>query len=223
MYFSKISLNSIGGKWVNVLTPTIHFHIIVSWEWTYDGYHKGHKTKINQNMCGIVYYAMLYSISGRQKVLDFHSYLYTVTLAHMWLLNNLSSVVKNVIIVKHNTSAIGKTCPSVVLYCFLKYLRECQFFKEIVIFQKSDPFFVLFQIARTLLILTLHCKAMLFWKCLYPYFNFKWLFGVTTEVKFFALAYLLYRGTCQSYHKSCQDNIICRLVKNKLHSLQSRT
>ena len=165
------------------LTPTTHFHIIVSWEWTYDGYHKGHKTKINQNMCGIMYYAMLYSVSGRQKVLDFYSYLYTVTLAHMWLLNNLSSFVKNVIIVNHNTSAIGKTCPSVVLYCFLKYLRECQFFKEIVIFQKSDPFFVLFQTARTLLILTLHWKAMLFWKCLYPYFNFKWLFGVTTEVK----------------------------------------
>ena len=101
----------------------------------------------------------------------------------MWLLNNLSSFVKNVIIVKHNTSAIGKTCPSVVLYCFLKYLRECQFFKEIVIFQKSDPFFVLFQTAITLLILILHWKAMLFWKCLYPYFNFKWLFDVATEVK----------------------------------------
>ena len=70
-----------------------------------------------------------------------------------------------------------------MLYCFLKYLRECQFFKEIVIFQKSDPFFVLFQTAITLLILTLHWKAMLFWKCLYPYFNFKWLFHVTTEVK----------------------------------------
>ena len=112
-------------------------------------------------------------MSGRQKVLGFYSYLYTVTLAHMWLLNNLSSFVKNVIIVKHNTSAIGKTCPSVVLYCFLKYLRECQFFKEIVIFQKSDPFFVLFQTDRTLLILTLHWKAMLFGKCLYPYFNFK--------------------------------------------------
>ena len=101
----------------------------------------------------------------------------------MWLLNNLSSFVKNVIIVKHNTSAIGKTGPSVVLYCFLKYLRECQFFKEIVIFQKSDQFFVLFQTARTLLILTLHWKAMLFWKCLYPYFNFKWVFDVATEVK----------------------------------------
>ena len=171
------------GKWVNVLNPTTHFPINVSWEWTYDGYHKGHKTKINQNMCGIMYYAMLYSMSGRQKVLGFYSYLYTVTLAHMWLLNNLSSFVKNVIIVKHNTSAIGKTCPSVVLYCFLKYLRECQFFKEIVIFQKSDPFFVLFQTARTLLILTLHWKAILFWKCLYPYFNFKWLFDVATEVK----------------------------------------
>ena len=126
---------------------------------------------------------MLYSISGRQKVLGFYNYLCTVTSAHMWLLNNLSSFVKNVIIVKHNTSAIGKTCPSVVLYCFLKYLRECQFFKEIVIFQKSDPFFVLFQTAITLLILTLHWKAMLFWKCLYPYFNFKWLFDVATEVK----------------------------------------
>ena len=123
------------------LNPTTHFHINVSWEWTYDGYHKGHKTKINQNMCGIMYHAMLYSMSGRQKVLGFYTYLYAVTLAHMWLLNNLSSFVKNVITVKHNTSAIGKTCPSVVLYCFLKYLRECQFFKEIVIFQKSDPFF----------------------------------------------------------------------------------
>ena len=91
-------------------------------------------------MCGIMYYAMLYSMSGRQKVLGFYSYLYTVTLAHMWLPNNQSSFVKNVIIVKHNTSAIGKACPSVVLYCFLKYLRECQFFKEIVTFKKSDPF-----------------------------------------------------------------------------------
>ena len=79
-------------------------------------------------------------MSGRQKVLGFYSDLYTVTLAHTWLLNNLSSFVKNVIIVKHNISAFGKTCPSVVLYRFLKYLRECQFFKEIVIFQKSDPF-----------------------------------------------------------------------------------
>ena len=93
-------------------------------------------------MRGIMYYAMLYSMSGRQKVLGFYSYLYSVTLAHMWLLNNLSSFVKNGIIVTHNTSAIGKTCQNVVLYCFLKYLRECQFFKEIVIFQKSDPFFV---------------------------------------------------------------------------------
>ena len=165
------------------LNPTTHFLINVSWGWTYDGYHKRHKTKINQNMCGIMYYAMLYSMSGRQKVFGFYNYLYAVTLAHMWLLNNLSSFVKNVIIVKHNTSAIGKTCPSVVLYCFLKYLRECQFFKEIVIFQKFDPFFVLFQTARTLLILTLHLKAMLFWKSLYPYFNFKWLFDVATEVK----------------------------------------
>ena len=24
---------------------------------------------------------------------------------------------------------------------------------------------------------------MLFWKCLYPYFNFKWLFDVATEFK----------------------------------------
>ena len=165
------------------LNPTTHFHINVSWEWTYDGYHKGHKTKINQNMCGIMYYAMLYSISGRQKVLGFYNYLHTVTLAHMWLLNNLSSFVKNVIIVKHNTSAIGKTYPSVVLYCFLNYLRECRFFKEIVIFQKSDPFFVSIQTAITFLILTSHWKAMLFWKCLYPYFNFKWLFDVATEVK----------------------------------------
>ena len=62
---------------------------------------------------------MYYSMSGRQKVLGFCRYLYTVTLAHMWLLNNLSSFVKNVIIVKHNTSTIGKTCPSVVLYYFL--------------------------------------------------------------------------------------------------------
>ena len=84
-------------------------------------------------------------MSGRQKVLGFYSYLYTVTLAHMWLLINLSYVVKNVIIVKHNISAIGKTCPSVVLYCFLKYLRECQFFNEIVIFQKSDLFLSYFK------------------------------------------------------------------------------
>ena len=118
-----------------------------------------------------------------KKCCFFYSYLYTVTLAHMWLLNNLSSFVENNIIVKHITSAIGKTCPSVVLYCFLKYLRECLFFKEIVIFQKSDPFFVLFQTARTLLILTLHWKAKLFWKCLYPYCNFKWVFDVATEVK----------------------------------------
>ena len=69
---------------------------------------------------------------------------------------------------------------------------ECQFFKEIVIFPKSDPFFVLFQTARTLLILTLHWKAMLFWKCLYPYFNFKWLFNVATEVKI-----LLWHTYCQ--------------------------
>ena len=68
---------------------------------------KGHKTQINQNMCGIMYYAMLYSISDRQKWLGFYSYLYTVTLARMWLLNNLSSFVKNFIIVRHNTSAIG--------------------------------------------------------------------------------------------------------------------
>ena len=87
-------------------------------------------------MCEIMYYAMLYSMSGRQKVLGFYSYLYTVTLAHMWLLNYVSSFVKNVIIVKHNTSATGKTCPSVVMYCFLKYLRECQFFKESVFFPK---------------------------------------------------------------------------------------
>ena len=91
----------------------------------------------------------------------------------MWLLNNLSSFDKNVIIVKHNTAAIGKTFPSVVLYCFLKYLRECQFFKEIGLFSKKyDRFFVLFQTAKTLLILILRWKAMLFLKCLYPYFNF---------------------------------------------------
>ena len=124
--------------------------------------------------------------AGR-KCWVFYNYLYTVTLAHMWLLNNLSIFVKNVIIVKHNTSAIGKTCPSVVLYCFLKSLRECQFFKEIVNFQKSDPFIVLFQTAITLLILTLHWKAMLFWKCLYTYFNFKWLFDVAPEVKILLL------------------------------------
>ena len=176
-----------GANELMFLNPTTHFLINVSWEWTYDGYHKGHKTKINQKMCGIMYCAMLYSTSGRQKVLGFYSYLYTVFLAHMWLLNKLSSFVKNVIIVKHSTSAIGKTCPSVVLCCFLKYLRECQFFKEIVIFQKSDPLFVLFQTARTLLILRLHWKAMLFWKCLYPYFNFKWLFDVATEVKILLL------------------------------------
>ena len=183
MYFSKIWLHFSAANELMFLNPTTHFHINVSWEWTYGGYHEGHTTKINQNMCGIMYYAMLYSMSGRQKVLGFYSQLYTASLAHMWLLNYLSSFVKNVIIVKNNTSAIGKTCPSVVLYCFLKYLRECQFFKEIVIFQKSDPFFVLFQTARTLLISTLHWEAMLFWKCLYPYFNFKWLFDVATEVK----------------------------------------
>ena len=127
-------------------------------------------------------------------MLGFYTYLYTITLAHKWLLNNLSSFVKNVIIVKHNTSAIGKTCPSVVLYCFLKYLRECQFFKEIVMFQKSDPFFVIFQTAITLLILTLYWKAMLFWKCLYPYFNIKWLFDVATEVKI--LLWHTYRKAC---------------------------
>ena len=147
-------------------------------------------------MCGIMYYAMLYTMSSRQKVLGFYSYLYIVTLAHIWLLHNLSSFVKNVIIVKHNTSAIGKTCPSVVLYWFLKYLRESQFFKEIVIFQKSDPFFVLLQTARTLLILPLHWKAMLFWKCLYPYFNFKWLFCVATEIRILLWhTYLLLQNT----------------------------
>ena len=46
--------------------------------------------------------------AGR-KCWVFYNYLYTVILAHMWLLNNLSSFVENVIIVKHNTSAIGKT------------------------------------------------------------------------------------------------------------------
>ena len=125
---------------------------------------------------------IIFNIRQAESVF-FYNHLHTVTLAHMWLLNNLSSFVKNVIIVKHNTSAFGKTCPSVVLYCFLKYLRECQFFKEIVIFQKFDPFFVLFQTAITLLILTLHWKATLFLKCLYPYFNFKWSFDVATEVK----------------------------------------
>ena len=84
-----MSLNSIRGKRVNVLNPATHFHINVSWECTYDGYYKGHKKQINQNMCGIMYYAMFYSISGRQKWLGFYSYLYTVTLAHMRLLNNL--------------------------------------------------------------------------------------------------------------------------------------
>ena len=165
------------------LNTTTHFHINVSWEWTYDGYHNGHKTKTNQNLCGIMYYAIYIQYQVGRKCWVFCSYLYIVTLAHMWLLNNLPSFVKNVVIVKNNTSAIGKTYPSVVLYCFLKYLMECQFFKEIVIFPKSDPFFVLFQTARTLLILTLHWKAMLFWKCLYPYFNVKWLFDVATEVK----------------------------------------
>ena len=126
------------------LNPTTHFHINVSWEWTYDGYHKGHKTNTIR-ICVELCFMRCYAISGRQKVLGFYNYLYTVTFAHMWLLNNLSYFVNNVIIVKHNTSAIGKTCPSVVLYCFFKYLRECQFFKEIVIFQKSDPFFVLFK------------------------------------------------------------------------------
>ena len=121
------------------LNPTTHFLISVSWGWKYDGYYKGHKTKIN---------------------------LYTVTLAHMWLLNNhlFSSFVKNVIIVKHNTSAIGETCPSVVLYCFLKYLRECQFVKKKCYFKKIWSVFCLFQTARTLLILTLHWKAMMLWK-----------------------------------------------------------
>ena len=69
-------------------------------------------------MCGIMYCAMLYSMSGGQKVLGFYSYLYTAVLAHMWLLKNPSSFIKNVIIVKHNTSAVGKTCPSVVLHFF---------------------------------------------------------------------------------------------------------
>ena len=127
----------------------------------------------------------------------------------MWLLNNMSSFVKNVIILKHNTSAFDKTCPSVVLYCFLKYLRECQFFKEIVIFQKSDPFFVLFQTTRTLLILTLHWKAMLFWKCLYPYFNFKWLFDVATEVKILLwhTYYMLPIIYCQYHAYWCPVNL----------------
>ena len=138
-----MSLNFSAANELMFLNPTTHFHINISWEWTYDGYHKGHTTKINRNMCGIMCYAILYSMSGRQKVLGFYSYLYTVTLAHMWLLNYLSFFVKNVIIVKHNTWAIGKTCPSVMLYCFLKYFRECQFFKKIVIFQKYDPFFCL--------------------------------------------------------------------------------
>ena len=48
---------------------------------------------MNQSLCGIMYYAMLYPISGRLKVLGLYSYLYTVTLAYMWLLNNLSSFV----------------------------------------------------------------------------------------------------------------------------------
>ena len=132
----------------------------------------------------------------------------------MWLLNNLSSFVKNVIIVKHNTSAIGKICPSVVLYCFLKYLRECQFFKEIVIFQKSDPFFVLFQTARTLLILTLHWKAMLFWKCLYPYFNFKWLFDVATEVKIL-LWHTYWHAHCLIKRQDC--SIFVQLYQQASH------
>ena len=122
------------------LNPTTYFLINVSQEWTYDGYHKGHKTKINQNMCGIMYYAMLYSMSGRQKVLGFYSYLYTVTLAHVWLLNNLSSFVKNVIIVKHNTSAIGKTC-SVVL--FSEVLKGVSIFQRNCYFPKIWPVFCL--------------------------------------------------------------------------------
>ena len=87
-----------------------------------------------------------------------------------------------------------------MLYCFLKYLRECQFFREIVIFQKSDPFFVLFQTAITLLILTLNWTAMLFWKCLYPYFNFKWLFDVATEFKI-----LLWH----TYHLALRNPVPC--------------
>ena len=164
MYFSKISFNFSAANELMFLNPTTHFHIDVSWEWTYDGYHKGHTTKINQNMCGIMYYAMLYSMSGRQKVLGFYSYIYTVTLAHMRLLNYLSSFVKNIIIVKHNTSAIGKTCPpkcSVVL--FSEVLKGVSVFQRNCFFlQKSDPFLVLFQTARTLLILTLLWKAMCF-------------------------------------------------------------
>ena len=60
-----------GANELMFLNPTTNFHYDVSWEWTYDGYHKGHKTKINQNMCGAMHYAMLYSISGRQKVFFF--------------------------------------------------------------------------------------------------------------------------------------------------------
>ena len=177
---------------------------------------------------------MIYSMSGRQKVLGFYTYLYTVTLAHKWLLNNLSSFVKNVIIVKHNTSAIGKTCPSVMLYCFLKYLRECQFFKEIVIFQKSYPFFVIFQTAITLLILTLHWKAMLLWKCLYPYFNIKWLFDVATEVKIllwhtylqliFVKARLHSRAPCQKpwHNRALQNRVKTPLVRSKISAVSAR-
>ena len=131
----------------------------------------------------------------------------------MWLLNNLPSFVKNVVIVKNNTSAIGKTYPSVVLYSFLKYLMECQFFKEIVIFPKSDPFFVLFQTARTLLILTLHWKAMLFWKRLYPYFNFKRLFDVATEVKIllwhtYLMTMLLFKSHLWAFEQ--YDHVRCQ-------------
>ena len=149
---------------------------------------------------------MLYSISGRQKVLGFYSYLYTVTLAHMWLLNNLSSVLKNVIIVKHNTSAIGKTCSSVVLYCFLKYLRECQFFKEIVIFQKSYPVFCLISNSQNFVNINITLESNVVLECLYPYFNFKWLFDVATKVKI-----LLWHTYCWS-----TDHGIGRLIWHRL-------
>ena len=161
------------------LNPTTHFLINVSLEWTYDGYLKDIKPK-SIRICVELWIMRCY-IQCQVGRKCFYSYLYTVTLAHMWLLNNLSSFVKNGIIANHNTSAIGKTCPSVVLYFFLKYLRECQFFKEIVIFQTSDPFFVLFQTASWYQHYT--GKQCFFSKCLYPYFNFKWLFDVATEVK----------------------------------------
>ena len=47
-----------GAKEFIILNSTTHCYINVSWEWMYDGYPKAHKTKINQNMCWIIYYVI---------------------------------------------------------------------------------------------------------------------------------------------------------------------